>query len=236
MKKELPAGDTGARSVAPLLERLLARREDAADLEVEVVGVGRRFPRGLVRDDPVPVELQQALVEGLHAVLRLALGDERRDLGRPLRLADAVLDRAGADEHLDGRDPALAADLRDERAGETMPTMTAASWSRICCSWCGGNVPMMRLTVSLAFSVWSVEKHEVARLRGVQRDRHRLRVAHFADENDVGSSRSAARSAVAKLGESWPISRWLTTQPMSSWVNSIGSSIVMMWSFRVRLM
>src|SRR5256885_13143069 len=40
----------------------------------------------------------------------------------------------------------------------------------------------------------------------------------------------AARSAVAKLGESWPISRWLTTQPMSSWVNSIGSSIVMMWS------
>jgi len=34
--------------------------------------------------------------------------------------------------------------------------MTAASWSRICCSWWGGKVPMIRLTVSLEFRVWSV--------------------------------------------------------------------------------
>ena len=95
---------------------------------------------------------------------------------------------------------------------------------------------MMRLTVSLAFSVWSVENT-------------RWPVSAAWSATDIvsgsrisptritsGSSRSAARSAVAKLGESWPISRWLTTQPMSSWVNSIGSSIVMMWSLRVRLM
>ncbi len=41
---------------------------------------------------------------------------------------------------------------------------------------------------------------------------------------------------MAKLEVSWPTSRWLTTQLMSSCVNSIGSSIVTMWSFRVRLM
>src|SRR5205807_1115855 len=40
---------------------------------------------------------------------------------------------------------------------ETMPWMTAASWSRICPSWCGGNIEMMRFTVSVALSVWSVE-------------------------------------------------------------------------------
>ena len=95
---------------------------------------------------------------------------------------------------------------------------------------------MIRLTVSVAFSVWRVEKT-------------RWPVSAACSATDIvsgsrisptrmtsGSSRSAARSATAKLVESWPISRWLTTQLISSCMNSIGSSIVMMWSFRLRLM
>ena len=50
-----------------------------------------------------------------------------------------------------------------------------------------------------------------------------------------GSCRSAARSASAKPVASVPISRWLTTQRLCRCRNSIGSSIVMMWSWRVRL-
>src|SRR5207244_542393 len=57
--EERAAGRRDGGALVPLLlERLLARREDAPDLEVEVVGVGRRLPRGLVRDDSVAVEPQ----------------------------------------------------------------------------------------------------------------------------------------------------------------------------------
>ncbi len=51
-----------------------------------------------------------------------------------------------------------------------------------------------------------------------------------------GSSRSAARSA--RLNDPvWVYtSRWLTRHFLFSWTNSIGSSIVMMWSLRVSLM
>ena len=45
-----------------------------------------------------------------------------------------------------------------------------------------------------------------------------------------GSWRSAPRSASAKLVASGPISRWLTMQRLWRCRNSIGSSIVMMWS------
>jgi hypothetical protein len=38
-----------------------------------------------------------------------------------------------------------------------MPWMTAASWPRIWSSWWGGNMEIIRLMVSAAFRVWSVE-------------------------------------------------------------------------------
>ena len=47
-----------------------------------------------------------------------------------------------------------------------------------------------------------------------------------------GSCRSAYLSAAAKLLVSVPISRWLTMQLWWRWMNSIGSSTVMMWPFR----
>ena len=44
---------------------------------------------------------------------------------------------------------------------------------------------MMRLTVSAASTVWTVEKHEVAGLGGAQRGVDGLLVAHLADEDHV---------------------------------------------------
>ena len=50
-----------------------------------------------------------------------------------------------------------------------------------------------------------------------------------------GSWRSAAFRPSAKLGASWPISRWLTMQRLWRCRNSIGSSMVRMCSSRVSL-
>ena len=57
---------------------------------------------------------------------------------------------------------------------------------------------MMRLTVSTASSVCSVDMHEVAGLGGVQRGLDGLLVAHFADEDDVGI---LAQRRAQRLGE-----------------------------------
>ena len=45
---------------------------------------------------------------------------------------------------------------------------------------------MMRLMVSVAFSVWSVESTRWPVSAALMRHLHGLRVAHFTDEDDVG--------------------------------------------------
>ena len=64
--------------------------------------------------------------------------------------------------------------------------MTAPSWSRICFCWCGGKTAMMRLIVSVASSVCSVERTRWPVSAADERRLDRLVVAHFADEDDVG--------------------------------------------------
>jgi len=76
----------------------------------------------------------------------------------------------------------------------------------------------------------------VARLGGEEGRLDRLEVAHFTDQDDVGSWRSADRMADAKDLVSTSSSRWLTIDFLSRWRNSTGSSIVMMCSERVALM
>ena len=46
---------------------------------------------------------------------------------------------------------------RTTRRWETTPWTTAESWARIWSSWWGGKIEMIRLMVSVAFKVWSVE-------------------------------------------------------------------------------
>ncbi len=65
---------------------------------------------------------------------------------------------------------------------------------------------MMRLMVSVASSVCSVEKHEVARLGGEQPGFDRLEVAHLADEDDVGI---LAQRAAERLREGARVHRHL---------------------------
>ena len=114
---------------------------------------------------------------------------------------------------------------------------TAASWMRICFCWWGGNTAMMRLIVSVASRVWRVEKHEVAGLGGEQGGLDRLVVAHLADQDDVRVLPQAPSAAPpTKLRVSTSTSRWLMIAFLSRCRNSIGSSIVTMWQFRVLLM
>jgi len=77
---------------------------------------------------------------------------------------------------------------------------------------------------------------EMPGLRGLQRDGDGFQVAHLADQHHVGSSRSAARSAALKLPVWTPTSRWWTRHRLCEWTNSMGSSTVMTWSSRLRLM
>ena len=55
-------------------------------------------------------------------------------------------------------------------------------------------------------------KHEMPRFRRFEGEGNGFEIAHFAHEDDVGSSRSAERSAVPNERESRPISRWFTRQ------------------------
>src|SRR5437870_8021338 len=76
---------------------------DAARLEREVVGIGRLRERLLEGDQILAPERHERLVEGLHAVARVAARDGVTDLARPLGDGDALADERGRYEHLDGR-------------------------------------------------------------------------------------------------------------------------------------
>ena len=91
---------------------------------------------------------------------------------------------------------------------------------------------MMRLIVCDAELVCSVPnvKWPVSAMRSAASTVSRSRISPISTMS--GSSRSAARSAFEKLCVSLCTSRWLTRQPWCWCTNSIGSSIVRMWSWR----
>ena len=96
---------------------------------------------------------------------------------------------------------------------------------------------MMRSTVDGRRRGVQRAEDQVAGLRGLDGDGHRLEVAHLADEHDVGvlAQRRAQRVLERRRCAS-PTWRWLIRHFLFSWTNSIGSSMVMMWSLRLRLM
>ena len=105
------------------------------------------------------------------------------------------------------------------------------TWS--CCS--AGKTSMMRSIVDGALWVCSVPKTRWPVSAAVSAVEIVSRSRISPTRMTSGSWRSAARSASANDVASGPISRWLTTQFLWRCRNSIGSSIVMMWSCRVRL-
>ncbi len=109
-----------------------------------------------------------------------------------------------------------------------IPLSVPASIARTCCCWCGGKKSMMRLIVSGASTVCSVENTRWP-VSAAERAVCTVSVSRISPTRITsGSWRSTRRSAWPKLFVSRPTSRWLSTERLSECTNSIGSSIVMM--------
>ena len=95
---------------------------------------------------------------------------------------------------------------------------------------------MMRLMVSVASRVWSVDitRWPVSAAVSAVSMVSRSRIS--PTRMTSGSWRRALFSACPKLMVSTPTSRWFTIERLSRMRNSIGSSIVMMWQVSVALM
>ena len=180
------------------------------------------------------VERRQRLVERLHPVLGLARSASSSRSGGPCPRGSG----SGS--------PALGTRISSastrpvplafgSSAWQMMPSSTSESCARICDCWCAGKTSMMRLMVWAAEFVCSVAKVRWPGLGDAQRRLDRLEVAHLADEHDVGVLAQRGASALAKQCVSACTSRWLTRQLLCWCRYSIGSSIVMMCSWRSRL-
>ena len=187
---ERPDGLAGRRSrprsrrsclsqvISPVEKMPLTLRSKSSGL---VAGVAR----GLVGDQLLAIELQQRLVEGLHAVLRCARGDDVGDLRRLVRLPMHSRTRPVAImTSTAGTRPLPSA--RATRRWETMPWMTDGELA-------ADLVLLVRREdrddpVDGLGRVQRVERgeHQVAGLRRVQRRLDGLDVAHLADQDDVG--------------------------------------------------
>ena len=132
---------------------------------------------------PVLVEAEQALVEGLHAVV-LALGDDLLDLVRLVGVHDLVEDPAGRHEHLDRRRPAARA-LLDEALTDDAAQRRRQRHTHLALFVRREEVDDAVDRVGRADRVQRRE-HEVAGLGRGERGLHRLDVAHLTDEDDVG--------------------------------------------------
>ena len=103
-----------------------------------------------------------------------------------------------------------------------------ASIARTCWFMCGGKKSMIRLIVSGASTVWSVESTRcpVSAADSAVETVSSSRISPTRITS--GSWRRTRRRARLNEAVSWPTSRWLITERLSLWRNSIGSSIVTM--------
>ena len=139
-------------------------------------------------DEAPLVELQEALVEGLHAVV-VAVGHESFELVRsPSESASASSDETVDDEHLDRRHPTTATGAREAGACDTMPRSDATErHARPAAAGTAGRISTRRMTVSTAPTVVHRREHELADVSAaVERGAHGVRVADLADQDHVG--------------------------------------------------
>jgi hypothetical protein len=80
---------------------------DTLDAELELIGVRSAHQRFIESDEILAVEIEERLIESLHAVLRAAGGDGVVDEASFVGVDDAIADIAGGNHDLDGRDAAL---------------------------------------------------------------------------------------------------------------------------------
>src|SRR5216683_689340 len=157
---------------------------DALDAQLEFVGVRGARQSFVERDELLRVEVEERLIEGLHAVLAGAGGDGVMDQARFVRVDDAVSDVAGGDHDFACGYAALVIraahqPLRDDRLQRGGKLQT--------------DLLLLRRredrdnTLNRFRGVEGVQrgKHQVAGFRGQQRRGNGFEVAHFADQDHV---------------------------------------------------
>src|SRR6266704_3265278 len=163
----------------------VGRGADALDAQLEFVGVGGAREGFIESDELLRVQVEERLIERLHAVLAGAGGDGVVNQARLVRVDDAVADVAGGDHDFAGRHAAFVIRaahqaLRDDglQRGGKLQT----------------NLFLFRRredrdnTLNRFRGVESVQsgKNQVAGYGGQQRRGNGFEVAHFADQNHVG--------------------------------------------------
>jgi hypothetical protein len=180
------------------------------------------------------VQPEEALVEGLHPVELAAAriswrvsppvsGSRMRSATRPVLTSTSTA----------GTRPAPSA--RSSRRWLTIPRSEVARLSLTwrCCD--DGKKSTIRFTVSTVSAVWSVDRTRwpVSAAERAARTVWASRISPM--KMTSGSWRSTRRMASENPPVSVPISRWFTMARRSSNTNSIGSSMVTMFTARVRL-
>ena len=119
------------------------------------------------------------------------------------------------------------------RRWQTIPRRLSATLPRIWVCWAAGKTSRSRLRVVAASLVCMVP---ITRCP-VSAALTAISIVSRSRSSPItmmsGSSRSAPLSAVKKVFVWSPTWRWVTLQPLDCWTTSIGSSTVMMWSWRV---
>src|SRR5713226_7276882 len=158
---------------------------DALNAQLEFVGIGGAREGFIQGDELLGVEIEERLIERLHAVLAGAGGDGVVDQSRLVRVDDAVADVPGGDHDFDGGNAALVIlaahqALRNDglQSGGKLQTNLLLL----------GRGEDRDNTLNCFRGVESVQsgKNQVAGFGGEQRGGNGFEVAHFADQNHVG--------------------------------------------------
>ena len=160
-------------------------RTNALDAELEFVGVGRAHESFFEGDELLTVEIEEGLIEGLHAVLAAARGDSVVNEAGFVGVDDAIANVGSGDHDFASGDAALVVSAANEALGDD--------------SLEGGGHLQTNLfllgrrkdgddALNGFGSVEGVQggENQVAGLGGQEGGGNGFEVAHFADEDDVG--------------------------------------------------
>src|SRR5258708_20965848 len=160
-------------------------RAKTLNAQLEFIGVGSGGESLMESDELLRVEIEERLIERLHAVLAGAGGDGVVNQARFIRVDDAIADVARGDHDFDGGNAALVVGAANETLGDHGLERGGKLQT---------NLFLLRRrkdrdnTLNGFGGVKSVQsgKNQVAGFGGEQRGGNGFQVAHFADQNHVG--------------------------------------------------
>ena len=189
----------------------------------QVFGPGARGEGVLEADEAVPHEVEQRLIQRLHAVV-VALGQHLLELVDPHRVGDAVDDLRGAREDLDGRHAALAVGPLEEPLADDAPQRGDQRLARLRLLGRGEQVDEARHGVGDPGGPHGGDD-QVAHLSRGQRRAGGLGVGDLPDEDDVGvlsQPVAQGRRVAGGVGAHLPLGH---DGLGSAWSTSMGSSM-----------